>query len=568
MRKRHLSLSVKLNILIVVIVLTLSSLLLAISDNTYHKTVYDPYIRRLSGITLDETIVSDWMGEIIPCLGTEEMKDARAGDDELSLLSYMAGVKFPPKDGVTDRTLASELMTLSLYLFSVSEDGELDEICVEARKGENIYRVFRQLRGDDPSENLVESFGKEITRFPDLKPGDYSKPVLVKDAGTEKLIRQVPIETEAGTGTVWMAYEMGDFFANHRSFLRQSILLVLLMTVLASAAGMFLMRRLVTRRVRNLSKAARDFAPGEDGKYAMESVSRAETGTEDEIGDLGREIRNMQERIVGNTESLARMTAEKQRIATELDLAATIQAAVLPKGFPAFPERPEFDLYASMTPAREVGGDFYDFFLVDEDHLALVIADVSGKGVPAALFMMITKALIKDQLMTGCDPATAMGQVNRMLCEGNDSKMFVTVWLAVVELSTGRGTACNAGHEKPAVRRGDGPFELLEYRHDWIAGALGEAKYHSRSFELHPGDCLFVYTDGVTEAADPDEAMFREEQLVRTLNTEPAAAPEEQVRRMQDAVNAFARGAQQSDDITMLCLEYRGPDHCTAGQKS
>ena len=211
-----------------------------------------------------------------------------------------------------------------------------------------------------------------------------------------------------------------------------------------------------------------------------------------------------------------------------------------------------------MTPAKEVGGDFYDFFLVDEDHLALVIADVSGKGIPAALFMMVSKTLIKNQLMSGCDPAAALEHVNHQLFERNSSMMFVTVWLAVLEISTGRGLACNAGHENPGIRRAEGDFELLKYKHGIVVGVRKDAKFENRELELRPGDSVFVYTDGVPEAANAANELFGEQRLLESLNRDADAEPEALIRRMHDEVDAFVAGAPQFDDITMLCLKYYG----------
>ena len=252
------------------------------------------------------------------------------------------------------------------------------------------------------------------------------------------------------------------------------------------------------------------------------------------------------------------MISELDRLDQELALAADIQINMLPMIFPPFPERREFDLYASMIPAKEVGGDFYDFFLVDSDHLGLVIADVSGKGIPAALFMMVSKALIKNQLSSGCDPATAVERVNLQLCEHNPSMMFVTMWAAVLEISTGRGFACNAGHENPLIRRAGGGFEILKYKHGVFVGGTETAKYQNREFQLAPGDCVFVYTDGVPEATSAGREMFGETRLAETLNQTPDADPETLIHHVHEAVSRFADGAPQFDDITMLCLKYNG----------
>ena len=283
---------------------------------------------------------------------------------------------------------------------------------------------------------------------------------------------------------------------------------------------------------------------------------RIQTSTENQF-DFLRAI--LDEKEAGDEmRGVVSMISELDRLDKELKLAADIQINSLPMNFPPFPDRNEFDLYASMTPAKEVGGDFYDFFLIDSDHLALVIADVSGKGIPAALFMMVSKTLIKNQLMTGCDPAAALERVNLQLCERNSSMMFVTVWLAVVEISTGKGMACNAGHENPGLRSAGGDFELLKYKHNMFLGVNKKAVYQLRKFELHPGDCIFVYTDGVPEATEADGRMFGEERLLSTLNRNADAGPEDLIRNVHEAVDLFADNTPQFDDITMLCLKYYG----------
>lgn len=256
-------------------------------------------------------------------------------------------------------------------------------------------------------------------------------------------------------------------------------------------------------------------------------------------------------------------TYEKQqvittRLSTELSMATDIQASQLPRLFPAFPTRSEFDLYASMTPAKEVGGDFYDFFLVDDDHIALVMADVSGKGVPAALFMMIARVLIKSHLQNGESPAETLTSVNNQLCEGNDAHLFVTVWIGLLEISTGKGIAVNAGHEHPTLRRADGKFELVEYRHSPAVAALKGVKYKEHEFQLNPGDTLFVYTDGVPEATNAKNELLGNQRMLDALNRNPDAAPKEVLSNVMDGINEFVKGAEQFDDITMMSLKYNG----------
>ena len=304
---------------------------------------------------------------------------------------------------------------------------------------------------------------------------------------------------------------------------------------------------IMTERVQSLG--------GKNLQFFMEDAYR----TGDEIEVLADSFATLSARTLQYVDQVQRVTAEKERIGAELNMATDIQASQLPRLFPAFPNRPEFDIYASMTPAKEVGGDFYDFFLVDDDHIGLVMADVSGKGVPAALFMMISRVLIKSHLQNGETPGEALENVNDQLCEGNDAELFVTVWLAVLEISTGKGIAANAGHEHPTLRRADGQYELVTYRHSPAVATLEGIPYKEHSFELRPGDSLFVYTDGVAEATNAQNELFGTDRMLSALNRDPDAAPEAVLKNVMDGINAFVADAEQFDDITMLCLKYIGP---------
>ncbi len=251
-------------------------------------------------------------------------------------------------------------------------------------------------------------------------------------------------------------------------------------------------------------------------------------------------------------------SSARQRIETELNVATQIQANMLPSIFPAFPERSEFDIYASMTPAKEVGGDFYDFFLVDNDHLAMVIADVSGKGVPAALFMVIAKTLLKNAVQAGASPKTALEKVNNQLCESNEAEMFVTVWLGIYEISSGKLTAANAGHEYPALRRADGRFELWKERHGFVLAGIENARYREYELEMGVGDTLFVYTDGVAEATNAANTLYGTERMLSALNRNCDLAPEKLLHQVKEDIDRFVGSAPQFDDITMLSLQRKG----------
>lgn len=262
-------------------------------------------------------------------------------------------------------------------------------------------------------------------------------------------------------------------------------------------------------------------------------------------------------------------TEKTERLATELNLASDIQANVLPNIFPVFPDRKEFSLHASMTAAKEVGGDFYDFFFIDDDHIALVMADVSGKGIPAALFMMVARTCIKNRAMLGGTPSEILYDVNNQLCEGNIAGLFVTVWLGILEISTGKGIAANAGHEHPVLRSHGDEYALVVYKHSPVVAAMDGMKFKDHEFKLEPGDSLFVYTDGVAEATNSSYELFGTDRMLDALNKEPDAMPEQVLNNVMDGINDFVQGAEQFDDITMLSLKYLGPqDSAPVGQSS
>ena len=244
----------------------------------------------------------------------------------------------------------------------------------------------------------------------------------------------------------------------------------------------------------------------------------------------------------------------------ELNMATQIQASMLPNVFPIFPERTEFDVYASMDPTKEVGGDFYDIFMTDEDHLAMVIADVSGKGIPAALFMMSSKIIINDHSIMGGTPAEILERVNRQVYATNKAHMFVTVWLGILEISTGKLITANAGHEYPILNT-NGRYELFKDKHGLAIGAMKKSKYVNHEITLKKGDSIFVYTDGVAEATDADNELFGTERTLDALNALPGDCSQEEVLKgVRRSVDAFVKEAPQFDDLTMLGLKYYGPE--------
>lgn len=266
-------------------------------------------------------------------------------------------------------------------------------------------------------------------------------------------------------------------------------------------------------------------------------------------------IANRTKCLITEQDDIAR---RDERINTELEVATTIQNATLPKILPTFPNRKEFDIYATMNAAKEVGGDFYDCFFVDEDHFVFVIADVSGKGIPAAMFMVVSKILIKNHMQEGMSPEEAFMKTNKQLCEGNDANMFVTAWAGLLEISTGHLTYVNAGHNPPLLKRADGSYEYLKSKAALVLGAMDIIKYRQQELDLQPGDAMYLYTDGVTEAINGKNEQYGEERLKDVLN---ACLEQEHFTRKElleyifHDISEFAGQEEQFDDITMLAIK-------------
>ena len=319
-------------------------------------------------------------------------------------------------------------------------------------------------------------------------------------------------------------------------------------------SGVYLNRGLI-RPIKETGEEAARFAaePSLPGQTPLGSSPNHEINAMAESS-----IDQMNDQVKQYIAYLTHVTAEKERIAAELSFATRIQEAMLPHTFPPFSERHEFELYAGMDPAREVGGDFYDFFLIDEDHLCMVIADVSGKGVPAALFMMNCKTILKNCAMLGKSVSEILEKTNNTVSANNLENMFVTVWIGILEIPTGKLKAASAGHEYPALKHAGGNFELLKDRHGLPIGAMEKAKYHEYELQFLPDDALFLYTDGVPEATDSDERLFGTDRMLAALNLAPNSDPESLLQNVRKALDIFVGDAEQFDDITMLGFVYHG----------
>jgi sigma-B regulation protein RsbU (phosphoserine phosphatase) len=303
-------------------------------------------------------------------------------------------------------------------------------------------------------------------------------------------------------------------------------------------------------------------------KHLTHDVAQIELGnldmkidikSKDELGQLARTFNKMTDDLKKSIEENARELEEKKRISTELSIASEIQASFLPNNFPAFPERNEFDIFADMIPAREVGGDFYDFFLIDKDNLAVVIADVSGKGIPASLFMVNTKSLI-NYFSSGRSPKEVFELVNKKLCGNNDACIFVTAILGMYNIPTGRFVFVNAGHNPPLIKKSGGFFEYIKTEPQIFLAIMKDIKYREEEITLEKGDTLYFYTDGVTEAMNAGKELFGEDRLNAALNNYLSSPPNDLIFNIKKEVNNFACGAEQADDIAMLALHINEND--------
>lgn len=376
-------------------------------------------------------------------------------------------------------------------------------------------------------------------------------------ASTHHITAMIPLKNSKGRSEAILCVQrqMTELSKLRTSYLEDVIMATILLALLVLFGQGIYLNRMLINPIRSITKEASRFA---DENVPAQLKLTTSIRNNDEIGQLAGAVDQMEDHVYHTMNDLTAVTAEKERISAELNMASRIQAAMLPNIFPPFPDRKEFDLYATMTPAKAVGGDFYDFFLIDEDHLGLVMADVSGKGVPAALYMMISKTILQSCAMLGRSAAEVLNKTNEALSQNNKEEMFVTVWMGILEISTGTLSCSNAGHEYPVMKKPGGEFEMIQDKHGLVIGAMEGVRYTEYTLQMEPGSKLFLYTDGVPEAADADLRMFGSQRMLEALNTACRKGPEEVLQTTADAVNGFVKDAEQFDDMTMMCLEYHG----------
>ena len=384
-----------------------------------------------------------------------------------------------------------------------------------------------------------------------VRPADY---LISKGTFGYNTSAMLPICINGKTvAFIGVEIPMSTLQSDIRDFILRVVLFGAIITAVLTLIAIVYFYQKIAKPINTVSAETGKFI--ENNAEVSSGLSRIKT--RDEIQKLSENILKMEVDIKEYIENITTITAEKERVGAELNVATHIQKSMLPCIFPAFPERKEFDIYATMDPAKEVGGDFYDFFMIDPTHLVIVMADVSGKGVPAALFMVIGKTLIKDHTQPERDLGEVFTEVNNLLCESNSEGLFITAFEGVLDLVTGEFRFVNAGHELPFICKKDGTYKPYQVRRALVLAGMEDIRYKAGSMMLEPGDRFFQYTDGVTEATNADNQLYGMGRLEQSLNRNLDKTMDELLPALKADIDLFVGGAPQFDDITMLGLEYK-----------
>ena len=534
------SLTAKIILGILFFVLSLGTVLITIAQKWFTDAVEDNYRKHLDRATKSlYTDFEDYMynNDFNLDIHAEEYPDFYLMMSNTCLLQDLQYISvIQPIDGYTKE----------LFLFDVinvldGPDQEFNYGYIQDIVSPEYSEAYRKIFEEDASSVLIVRKGKGV-KIPHI-----SEMIPLHDKYTGEVI--AVLETQI------LMTEMNQVIWGYRL---RSYLAMLVIGAISSQVCWLYLRRQFVHPLKQITAEATRFA---QEKHMSEKSLTEQVRSGTEIGRLAENIDRMEKQTEAHVREIKELTRDTERVERELELGAAIQAATLQAGLDAVKGRDEFEISAYMDPAREVGGDFYDYFLVDEDHLAVLIADVSGKGMPAALYMMTCKIGLKTVIRRGGTPAERLAVFNDLLCEENIADMFVSVWLGIIEISTGKMTAANAGHEYPIFRRRgeeQDKFALYKDKHGLVLGAMEGVCYRNYEVDLKPGDLLFVYTDGVAEANNADHALFGTERTCMALNRDPDCGPDGLIANVREEIDRFVKDEPQFDDITMLCLQWKG----------
>lgn len=574
--KPRFDLGFKLNIMTIIGMAVLAIVLLLVTDKFYEQKINEIYYQRAEQVA--DSVTEGFAGAVpvsayVDMINDESFKEAKrqaieSNDDKYiidwmkarpSIYSFEEDVDENGNEVTKYYTFYDEYMFFSKYLKNQQSIFNLKSVYLQYVKDGVTYNLM------DPTEKLtfIGSVDDPVEEFATYKDDEPFDATVYEYKGerlctASEVISDTDINGNKLVAHVCVDFDLSNVTEDRNWFLIHSAVFVIVLTLVVILISLLLTRKFATKPLKQLSQGATGFAKNEDEVFSMEDVINLPIKSNDEIGDLYNEIRSMQRRIIEGTNKLTKITAERERVNTELDMAKRIQASMLPNIFPAFPDREEFDLYASMSPAKEVGGDFYDFFMIDDDNLFILIADVSDKGIPAALFMMSTKILINYRAKNGGSPGEILQDVNNQISIDNDEMMFVTVWMGILNLRTGNLQCTNAGHEYPFIRTKDKGFRLYEDKRGQMVGVNPNAVFQDYELTLEKGDAIFVYTDGIPEAVNSSGEMYGMERLESRINDIEDQSPEGILRGIREDVDEFSKDTTQFDDLTMLCVEYKG----------
>ena len=547
--KKGMSIKTKVALTAIVFMVLLTAVIALVGFTLYRRSVmesYTTYAETVLEYAYREAVKYDF-GDMIAARempeGYEVLRTELNRIKDSSKIEYLYAVYFEDIDDIHSLHYAINAKTEAEIAAGASYTN-MGRPCEEGGFEDDTLLTLQQaVKSAKPDNGTLEGYSSEYGHM----LNGYR---VIKDSRGE------------AAGLICVEIDINRIKAGLRQYVYTVISIAAAFTAATVLLYLFNTKHYLVGPIERIAKSSDSFVKKMQSNTDPEELVFEDAGvtTGGELQLLSDNVKSLADGVSTYMTNLKTATAEKERIGAELALATRLQAAFLPSIFPPFPERGEFDIYASMVPAKEVGGDFYDFYLIDDDHLCMTIADVSGKGIPAALFMMVSKIILQSCAMLGQSAGEVLTKTNEAICSNNKENMFVTVWLGILEISTGKLTCANAGHEYPALKRSGGDFELIKDKHGLVIGGMDGVKYKEYELTLLPGDKLFVYTDGVPEAADAENAMFGTERMLAALNAESEACPERILGNVRAAVDGFASGAEQFDDLTMLCMEYKGKE--------
>ena len=534
----------------------LGGLILAVSYLFFYRQiteVYDDVARAITGeaaTQLDNELIKRFVDECDSILSSVD-DPLNAYNNDLD--SYLNHYKAVPEE--------EDYIKMQRFLEDLrkgTEATEIDFVIMYPEREYGIYVMDARDVAAIPCGEMFEVSSKNFDKKTKLFKGFYSRSKYFGMLRTDGVL--IYADKSAGV-YAYLTADIPTSKINDRfiSFIISSTLAAIILAIVVCLLIAYFIKKNMVKPIMHISDLAEKYAEGyEERSLKHEDNVKLVFGDIPcsritEANDLLSSMQKMELEINSYIKNLDTVTREQERIRIELDTASAIQAAMLPDATDPFPGRDEFEIYASAKAAKEVGGDFYDFFLIDEDHLGLVIADVSGKGVPAALFMMACKIIIKNLAIAGLSPYKTLMKANEQICSNNKEGMFVTVWFGILSIKEKKLVASSAGHEYPFIKKGD-RFDIFKDPHGIILGGMEGVKYKDYEIELEKGDTILVYTDGVVEATDKDKKMFGTKRLLESLNKEPNLDPKALIGHVIEDVNAFVGDEKQFDDLTMMCI--------------